>query len=139
MGLSGFIGIIISIYIAKYFSASAILFAESLLGINKEISPAVGFVIIFLIALLLFHFVAILADKFISLIALGWLNKLLGGVLSFVKYLFIISVLINAFDYTNNKLKVIEKTAIQKSKFYNPVKKVVPAVFPFLGLDKLLK
>ena len=128
MGLAGFIGIIFSIYIAKYFSVRAILFAESLMGINSNISPVAGFIIIFLIALLLFHFIAILTDKFISLIALGWLNKLLGGILSFLKYLFIISVFINTFDFIINNPNIINEKTKQKSKLYTPIQKIVPAL-----------
>ena len=139
MGLSGFVGIILSIYVAKYFSAPVIRFAESLLGISEEISPAVGFITVFLIALLLFHFIAVLVDRLIRLIALGWLNKLLGGTLSFLKYLFIVSVFINAFDFVNKNIEIVKPTTIQKSKCYIPVKKVVPATLPFLHLDKLLK
>ena len=139
MGLSGFIGIILSIYLAKCFSSPAIRFTESLLGIDREIAPAVGFIIIFLIAILLFHFIAILADKFISLIALGWLNKLLGGILSFLKYLFIISVFLNAFEFINNNLNIINENTKQQSKLYTPIQKIVPATLPFLHLDDLLK
>ncbi len=113
MGLSGFIGIISSIYIAKYFSAPVIRLAESLLGIDQKISSAVGFIIVFLAALLLFHFIAVLVDKLISLIALGWLNKLLGGVLFLLKYLFIISVFFNIFDAANKNLDIVsQKTYI---------------------------
>jgi len=139
MGLSGLIGIIASIYLAKFFSAPVILFAESFLGMSQKISPAVGFIIVFLVALLLFYFIAVLADKFISLIALGWLNKLLGGVLSFLKYLFIISALLNVFDFLNNNFDIISQETKQKSKLYAPVKKIVPATLPFLHLDDLLK
>ncbi len=139
MGLSGFIGIILSIYVAKYFSAPVIRFAESFFGITEKTSPAVGFIIVFLAALLLCHFIAILIDKFISLIKLNWLNKLLGGVLSFLKYLFIISVFLNAFDFINNNLDIVSRKTKQKSKLYTPIKKIVPATLPFLHLEDLLK
>jgi membrane protein required for colicin V production len=138
MGLAGFIGIIFSIYIAKYFSAPVIWFVEWL-GVKQEISPAVGFIITFLIALLLCYFVALLVNKFIDLIALGWLNKLLGGVLSFLKYLFIISAFLNAFDFLNKNLDIVSEEAKQKNKLYTPVRKVVPATIPFLHLDRLLE
>jgi membrane protein required for colicin V production len=138
MGLAGFIGVIFSIYIAKYFSAPVIWFAEWI-GIKQHISPTVGFIITFLVALLLSYFVAILVDKIINLIALGWLNKLLGGILSSLKYLFIISAFLNAFDFLNNNLNIVSEEAKQKTKLYAPVKKVVPATIPFLHLDRLLK
>ena len=138
MGLAGFIGIIASIYIAKYFSAPVIWFAE-LVGIKQEISPAIGFIITFLAVLLLFYFVAVLINKLIDLIALGWLNKLLGGILSFLKYLFIISAFLNAFDFLNNNLNIVSEEAKQKTKLYTPVRKVVPTMIPFLHLDRLLE
>ena len=137
LGLSSFLGIVVSIYIARYFATPIIWFAESLLGINQHISSVVGFLIVFLAALILFHFIAVLINKFVSLVALGWLNKFLGGLLFLVKYLLIISVALNLFYRVNSFLGIVSEEEIQKSKLYEPVRKVVPAVLPFLNLNEL--
>ena len=131
LGLSSFLGIVVSIYIAKYFAAPVILFAESLLGVSQNLSPVAGFLITFLAALLLFHFIAVLIDKFVNLVALGWLNKFLGGILFLFKYLFIISVFFNLFHHTNEWLGIVSDEEIQKSSLYAPVRKIVPAILPF--------
>jgi len=135
LGLSSFLGIIVSIYIARYFADPAIRFGESLLGVSQNISPALGFLITFLVALLLFHFVAVLIDKFVSLVALGWLNKLLGGFFFSIKYLFIISVFFGFFHNANNYLEMVSEEKLEESKLYDPVRKIVPTVLPFLSLD----
>ena len=135
LGLSSLLGIVVSIYIAKYFTPLVIGIAESLFGIGQNISPAIGFLITFLVALLLFHFVALLINKFVELVALAWLNKLLGGMLVFVKYLLIISVFLNLFNYMNSRLEIVSDEKLQESKLYKPVKEIVPTVLPFISFD----
>jgi membrane protein required for colicin V production len=130
--LSGLIGIIISIYIAKYYSSPFIRLVEYLFKPEQEISPVIGFILTFLLALLIFHFVAIAIDKFVNLIALGWLNKILGGLLAFIKYLLIISVFINVFDWANDQLQLVKEPDNNHSKYYAPIKKIVPCILPFL-------
>ena len=137
LGLSSFLGIVVSIYIARYFAAPVISLAESLLGVSQNISPVVGFLIVFLGALVLFHFIAVLINKFVDLVALGWLNKLLGGLLFLIKYLLIIGVALNLFHHVNSYLGMVSDEEIQKSKLYTPVRTIVPAVLPFLRLDGL--
>lgn len=137
--LSGFVGIIISIYIARCYSTPVTHLLESLFGINQEMSPVIGFLVTFLAALLLFHFVAVLVDKLVRLILLGWLNKILGGVLSFLKYVLVISVFINIFNYANDYLGLMSEEKKKASKLYLPMQKVVPTVLPFLHLDDLLQ
>ena len=135
--LSGLVGIVISIYIAKHYTYSLSSFIESLFSLNSETAPIVTFLILFFVALLFFHFIAVLIDKFISMIALGWLNKILGGAISFIKYVLIISVLINIFSITNDNFDLINKTILNKSKLYSPIKSIVPMVLPFLDIDDL--
>lgn len=131
LGISSFLGIVVSIYIARYFATPAVRFVESLFGVSQNISPSIGFLITFLAALLLFHFIAVLIDKFVSLVALGWLNKLLGGLFFLIKYLFIISVFFSFFHNANNYLGMVSDEKLEESKLYNPVRKIVPAVLPF--------
>jgi membrane protein required for colicin V production len=132
---SSLIGIIISIYIAKYYSGPFIRLAESLFKPEQDISPVIGFILTFLIALLVLHFVALLIDKFVNLTALGWLNKMLGGLVGFIKYLLIISLFINAFGWANDHLQIVEDENNFHSKFYMHIKKIVPGILPFLHTE----
>ncbi|MCB9017205.1 MAG: CvpA family protein [Paludibacteraceae bacterium] len=135
--LAGFVGIILSIYAARFYSGLVLGFLESFFGVGKEVSPIFAFLLTFLLAMLAFHFLALLADKFVSLIALGWLNKLLGGFLSLVKYILILSILFNLFDLTNTRLDLLDSGFQTKSKLYQPMKKIAPTILPCIDRNDI--
>lgn len=135
---SGFIGIIVGIYISRFYSGPMTEMLVKVFGVEKEYSVIFGFALTFVFAMLLFSFLARLVNKFVTLISLGWLNKLLGGVFSLFKYMFIISVCLNIFGYFNQKVDFVPKDKLDAYLTYNPVKAVVPAVLPYLNLNELL-
>ena len=135
--LAGFVGVILSIYIARFYSGLMMSFMESFFGLGKEILPIFGFLITFIIALIIFHFLALLVDKFVSLIALGWLNKLLGGAISLVKYVLFVSILMNLFDLANLRLDLFDTDFQTESKLYKPLKRVAPTILPFIDVDDI--
>lgn len=135
--LAGFVGIILSVYVARFYSGLVVDFLESFFGVGKEISPIFAFLLTFILSMLACHFLALLVDKFVSLIALGWLNKLLGGVLSLAKYILILSVLFNLFDLANKRLDLFDSGFQTKSKLYQPMKKIAPAILPCIDSNDI--
>jgi membrane protein required for colicin V production len=77
-------------------------------------------------------------DKFLSLVTLGWINKLLGGVFGLLKFALLLSVLIHLVDMVDQRFNWIQPQVKQNSLFYKPVKAVLPTVMPYvhLYLDK---
>lgn len=137
MELAGFIGIIFSIYVARFKSGVAISLLESLLGVGTEISPVVAYGLTFIASMTLFHFVAVLVNKFLNIISLGWLNRLLGGVFSLAKYVLIVSIFVNLFELINERLNIVKSDWAAERAVYNRVKKVAPKILPYININDI--
>jgi len=81
--------------------------------------------------------IANVLEKFVQAIALGSLSRLGGAVFGVIKTAFILSFLmyviarIEAYDVT-----IIPKEPKSKSKYYAPIEKLAPNLFPFLREEK---
>lgn len=137
MELAGFVGIIFSIYMARFKSGATMSVLESLFGVGEEISPIVAYGLTFIIAMTVFHFLAVLANKFINKISLGWLNKLLGGLFSLAKYVLIISIFINLFNLINERLNIVNSDLNSETILYGKLRKVAPSILPYININDI--
>ena len=80
-------------------------------------AKAVSFILVFFVVALVLSLLGRLVEKIIQISLLGWLNKLLGIVMTFVLFLFIISALVYLVDSANNILEFIPKEKIDDSRF----------------------
>ncbi len=133
MSVGSFLGLCLGVFLAyKY----APLFANVLtewFTLSTQICYTLAYIFIFLIVALLTFLVAKILDKFLSIITLGWLNKLLGAVFGLLKYALIISVIVNLADYAGQYVKIIPQQCKENSIFYKPVKKLGPWVVPHIS------
>jgi membrane protein required for colicin V production len=65
-----------------------------------------------------------------NFVALGMVNKILGGVFALLKSAVILSVIFVFIARLNNIIHFIEKETLETSVLYTPVKKIVPTIFP---------
>jgi membrane protein required for colicin V production len=78
--------------------------------------------------------IARILDKFLHLILLGWLNKLLGAIFGFFKWAIILSFFIMVIEYANSKFEFLSPEKKSESLLYEPIKKVVPTIMPYVKL-----
>ncbi len=65
---------------------------------------------------------------------LSWLNRIAGGLFAVVLYLFVLSIVVNVFDYFDKgSLLFIGKSST--SRFYGPLSDFAPAVLPFIHFE----
>ncbi len=93
----------------------------AMVGISGGQSAIWGFVIILTLSIITITIAARLLRKVVKFAGFGLLDIILGAVLSAVKYMFIVSVLLTAFDTMNQTLKIVEHKHIEKSALYRPV------------------
>ena len=98
---------------------------------------AVAFLIIFISVLIIVHLIANALEKFVRAIAMGILSRIGGAIFGVIKTAFILSFLmyviarIEAYDVT-----IIPKEPKRSSKYYAPIEKLAPNLFPFLRQQK---
>ena len=129
MELSGLLGLIVSIFVAKNYSEVLMGKFFTFFGIQAEVSHFISFIIVLLLSLVVIHFLAILISRFIKLVMLDWLNKLGGAVFSGIEYLLILGAILYAFERMNNVVQLVEKEEIAKSKLYSPIKSTAYLIF----------
>ena len=90
-------GLFLGCLIGTKYHDKLIPFLEQYL-MNEQIIQIISFFIIFLISVVTINFISLSIQKIFELIYLGWLNKLLGSLLGFLKGLIIISIIIFCMD-----------------------------------------
>lgn len=127
--LASLAAIVLGIYGAKLFAPSVSSFLISKLAFSSKTALPLAYLFLFIgigIALLL---LAKMLDKIFDSVALGGLNKLLGGLFAALKYALIVSVLLNVFDALDSKLSLIKSKTKTESIGYKPLMNLAPKLW----------
>ena len=93
-------------------------------------AKAVSFILIFFAVALVLGLLGRMIEKIIKISLLGWLNKLLGIVMTFCLFALLISVIVYFVDSANNLLDFIPKEKLEESRFYPALLDLSKEVFP---------
>ena len=130
--LGSLLGLVIGIVVA-YLCAEPF---NTLLSEYLTWSPTqlyvLAFVLLFVVVVLLCALLVKIIDKFLSIVTLAWLNKLLGGCFGLLKYALLLSVLINLVDIVDERFNWIQPQVKEQSFLYKPIKAVVPTLMPYV-------
>tara|TARA_B100000401_G_C52782896_1_gene709218 strand:+ start:1032 stop:1589 length:558 start_codon:yes stop_codon:yes gene_type:complete len=118
-------GLFISCFIASKYYIELIPLIENYF-INVKVIEIISFLIIFFISIIIINIVSLSIQKFFEIIYLGWLNKLLGSLLGFIKGLIVVSIIILCMDVLPTEtIKKIEK----QSSIYKVGKNIQEKIF----------
>lgn len=120
-------GVFCAIHYSYYVEAE---FQDSVLEWSTNTYKIVSFAITFLVVVLTILFVGKLLTKLADISALGLLNKILGGIFGALKWSLILSVIFLLFDKFNKTIPFVEKETLENSVLFNPVKSIIPTLFP---------
>jgi membrane protein required for colicin V production len=105
-------------------------------GFHSESMHIIAFVIIFIGIVVLIHLMGKMLDKIIKVAMLGFINRLAGVIFGLLKAAVFLSILLLLFDGIDENVKILPQKQKADSKLYNPMKQVVPTLFPFIQLWK---
>jgi membrane protein required for colicin V production len=105
-------------------------------SINPEYIPLITFAITFLIIVIVVHLIARILEKFIDIVALGFVNRLFGALFSIFKFALILSGILVVLNKINAKHPFLPEQKIEQSKIYSPLSKFAPSIFPYLRFEK---
>ncbi|PNQ74906.1 colicin V production protein [Hanstruepera neustonica] len=91
-----------------------------------------AFAITFIVIVLVVALAGKALTKLADFAALGFLNKLLGGVFGLLKIGLILSVLLIIFEKMNSTITFVDEEHTKDSVLYEPVKSLAPLLFPTL-------
>ncbi len=130
--VASLVALIAGVYGAIHFSFHIGNILVDKVAWEEQYITLVSFVITFGIIVLAVSLLGKLFTKIADFAYLGWINKALGGVFGVLKLAFILSVVLIVFDKFNNAIPFVNKTEKEKSVLYEPVKNLVPMIFPEL-------
>lgn len=127
----------LGIYGGIKFSESVSVYLQEYIEVSYRVLMLISFALTFLLIVIAIHFLAKVLEKFISLIALGFINKLFGAIFGLLKTAFILSVILIIINMADKTLRFIPLEEKSKSVLYEPVSRLVPVVIP--GVKEILK
>lgn len=101
-----------------------------------DISPAsarvLSFVLAFALIAIILSLIGRLIQKFVDVVLLSFINRLLGSVVAMATMMLFLSILLNLILVFDKKETVINKRTRQESFFFERVEAVVPAIIPYM-------
>ena len=97
---------------------------------DNDYIPVTSFVITFIVVVIIVYAIGRILEKLINMVALGFLNKLAGGVFGILKAVVFISIVMLIFNHYNINFISAEKR--NDSLFYEPVEEVAPFLWDHL-------
>ncbi len=124
VSVASMFGVFISLFVARNYGENVMHFILSKVEWTAETNYIVSFVVVFILMMIMVRFGAIAVSKLAKIAMLGWLDKLLGAVFTWVKCLVIMSACLYVFDRLNNHLHFTSQEYLQSSALYQPVKSI---------------
>ncbi|RUA06291.1 MAG: CvpA family protein [Flavobacteriia bacterium] len=128
--------LVLGIYGAVYFSYILSDYIKTYSDWDPSVLQLVSFAGTFLIIVILISLAGKLITKLAENIALGVLNKFLGGIFGLLKVGMILSIVLLVFSKLNDSMPFVEKIKVEDSILYEPVKNFSVTIFPNLIKDK---
>ncbi len=130
-----FVSIIAGLYAAIHFSYITVDKLGSYIDKDEAQLKIIAYILTFIIVFGLMYITGKILDKFLSAIALGFVNKIAGGTLSVAIKIVILSLFFWMFDQANQTYPVVKQETLNQSVFYQPLKNLAPVIL--VNLKKL--
>lgn len=98
-------------------------------GMSIQVAQVTAFILILIIIPLLFSFAGWLVSKLLSVICLGWVNRLLGGAVGVLKFALLVGVIITGIEFFDKQDTFISEQKKIDSALYYPVYDVTGIFF----------
>ncbi len=129
--LASLVGLILGVFGAIHFSHYAANYLVAKTEWSEETISLAAFAITFLVILITVSLVGKALTKIADFAALGFLNKLLGGLFNALKIAFIISVIFMFINASKNMSSlIISEEKKESSILYEPVAMIAPLLLP---------
>ena len=122
--LASVLGIVIGIYLAKNFYPFLDLKLKPIFESESGFISILSSLTIFLITIMVFKIIAKFLTKFLKLIALGLLNRIIGAIFGIIKSTLLLCVVIFIFSKINNITATIENATLDQSFLYTNIEKI---------------
>ncbi len=128
--LASLVALVAGVYGAVHFSYFVGNWLADRWSWNEQTIKLSAFAITFIIIVVLVTLAGKALTKIADFAMLGIVNKILGGLLSLIKYAFILSAVILFLDAANRRIGFVDEDTIESSILYKPIQQLAPIVLP---------
>lgn len=128
--VASFVSLLLGIYLAIKFSSLMKEIIVKHVSWNPSTIQVTAFLLTFILVVIGVYFLAKILTGIADFAFLGWANKLGGGFFRVLKTILILSIIIALFEKINFNNTFAKQETLDKSFFYNPVKKVAAFAYP---------
>ncbi len=132
--LASLAALVLGIWGAIKFSDWTADFITDTTNFHSEHLNVVAFVVTFVVIVIVVHILGKVIDNAIKVVAMGFLNRLAGIIFGVLKTAVILSILLLLFDGIDENVHLLPSGQKAESKVYEPMKQLVPTLFPFIKL-----
>lgn len=129
------VALILGIYGALHFSDFTASFIRDRLDYDSRYMGYISFVVTFLVIVIGVNIIGRLLDKVVEVVALGFVNRILGVVFSLAKAVLILCIVVNLVDRLDQRFNFISKEKKEKSLLYEPLNDVAGFVYGIFDFD----
>lgn len=122
------LGVLAGLYLSKWIGG----FIANIFGTNEEHTQLIAFLVAFLGTLVLVFLVARMAENAVKNMSLGIVNRIIGAAFASIKFILILSLIINFINSADKHGLFLKKETREGSLLYKPVGAVAPLVMPFI-------
>lgn len=105
------------------------------LDLSPNLARVLSFLLAFAAIAIVISLIGNLIQKFVNIILLSFVNRLLGSFIAVGTLMFILSIILNLVLMLDKKENLISKEIKNESFFFERVEAVVPAVVPYLDKE----
>ena len=128
--LASLLALILGIYCALHFSSFTFELLSDYFEIKTVYLQLVSYGLTFLIIAVLISFTGKILTMLIKLVALGFINRMMGAIFGGIKALLILSVFISFFDRFNKQFGMVNEDILTSSLIYNSIRTQSEQFYP---------
>ena len=117
-GLAGLIG---GLLIGRAFYLPLGGWLISTFGMADHAAHVIAFILILIIVPLLLNLAGWLVSKLLQIICLGWINRLLGGIIGVLKFALFVGIVITGIEFFDKHNTLISEGKKENSILYYPI------------------
>ncbi len=126
------VALCLGVWMSVTFAARVSLWMKEWISLDETVLKVIAFVLIFCTVTLVLTLLGKILEKVVKVVLLGWLNRLLGSVLAITECLLVLCLMLMIFDALNGTFSFVKTEYLASTVFYDPLKTVSYAIFPYL-------
>ena len=128
--VASLVALVLGVYCSVEFSHIAADFLDKQFTLDSNVTTILSFVVTFSAVIIGVHLLAKLIEGAFKLVALGFINKLMGAAFGVLKMALILSVLLSVLYQLETTVQLIDSKTKARSVLYHPVRKIAPTIVP---------